>query len=1051
MTPGFDGKDLNKTSELRKTFIINRELFRLKVDIAALQETRLADSGSIKEANYTFFWQGLADTERRLYGVGFAVNNKLLSKTTTPKAKSERIISLQLSTKTGTAHIISAYAPTLDADSDLKDKFYEDLQTVTDEIPSRDQIILLGDFNARVGDDYKSWPTCIGQFGIGKMNENGQRLLEFCTINNLSITNTFYNGKACHKNSWRHPRSGHWHLLDYIIVRRNNLNNIKTTRSYRSADCNTDHLLIMAKMKITMRPTHREKKPKTPRVNIRNTQSETLQDRFETEFNKRCKELVDEHPDKMWDTLRTAIIDSAVEVFGTGRFSNQDWIEANFTILEPLLEQKREALVTHNRYPSQNSLNKLKAAKSRLQRELRKCANKYWEDLCEEIQTAADTGNIRRMYEKIRTALGPQVNKVAPLKTTTGEDINDKNKQMDRWVQHYSSLYSKEREVCKTLESEIPQHPVMSELDQEPTIEELKEAIDDLSIGKSCGNDNIPAEILKSNKDTIIPHLYQILLMCWKYREIPQNMKDANIVTLYKNKGDKGDCNNYRGISLLSITGKAFARIILKRLQLLASKVLPESQCGFRSGRSTIDMIFALRQVLEKSQEQQRPLHVAFVDLTKAFDTVSRSGLYMVLEKIGCPPTLLQLIISFHSNMKATVQFDGRTSDPFDINSGVKQGCVLAPTLFSIYFAVLLENAFRNSPGDVYLKWRADGSLFNLSRLKATTKTTVSLIRDLLFADDAALVAHDETTLQKMMNMLSTACNKFSLVISVKKTVVLSLPQVHPPVPITLNNNPLEQVTKFCYLGSTVTSSLSLDEEISTRIGKAATTFGKLMKRAWNNKMLTTKTKMHIYNACVLSTLLYGSETWTTYSRQERRLNTFHLRCLKKILGIKWQDRKTNVEILQLAETTSIHSILCNRRLRWLGHVQRMEDQRLPKQLLYGELKTGSRKRGRPKMRYKDNCKRDLNKCGIDHNTWQQVAKNREAWRAVVRKGVAHAEKQTINRAKEKRQRRKERDASASIHGQSITLICKFCNRVCKSNIGRVSHERSCREIAPQD
>ena len=99
MTPGFNGKDLSETSELRKTFIINKELCRLRVDIAALQETRLAESGSVKEDNYTFYWQGLAESERRLHGVGFAVKNKLLSKITTPKAKSERIISLQVTTK----------------------------------------------------------------------------------------------------------------------------------------------------------------------------------------------------------------------------------------------------------------------------------------------------------------------------------------------------------------------------------------------------------------------------------------------------------------------------------------------------------------------------------------------------------------------------------------------------------------------------------------------------------------------------------------------------------------------------------------------------------------------------------------------------------------------------------------------------------------------------------------------------------------------------------------------------------------------------------------
>ena len=140
-------------------------------------------------------------------------------------------------------------------------------------------------------------------------------------------------------------------------------------------------------------------------------------------------------------------------------------------------------------------------------------------------------------------------------------------------------------------------------------------------------------------------------------------MRDSSIVTLYKNKGDKGDCNNYRGISLLSVTGKAFARVILKRLQRLAERILPESQCGFRAGRSTTDMIFTLRQLQEKCREQDKPLHVAFIDLTKAFDTVSRPALYQVLEGIGCPPTLLKLIISFHQDMKATVKFDGSTSE----------------------------------------------------------------------------------------------------------------------------------------------------------------------------------------------------------------------------------------------------------------------------------------------------------------------------------------------------------------------------------------------------
>ena len=232
------------------------------------------------------------------------------------------------------------------------------------------------------------------------------------------------------------------------------------------------------------------------------------------------------------------------------------------------------------------------------------------------------------MYNGIKLAIGPSVKKVAPLKSKDGDIISDKSKQMDRWVEHCLELYSEETEVAQTAIDDLPRLPTMHELDAEPTIEELGKALDLLSSGKAPGNDGIPAEVLKCSKASLLPILHGLLIKCWRQGSVPQDMRDANIHTLYKNKGDKGDCNNYRGISLLSITGKLYARVVLWRLQKLADRIYPEAQCGFRSGRSTIDMIFSLRQLQEKCQEQQKPLYIAFVDLTKAFDTVSRSGLY---------------------------------------------------------------------------------------------------------------------------------------------------------------------------------------------------------------------------------------------------------------------------------------------------------------------------------------------------------------------------------------------------------------------------------------
>lgn len=218
-------------------------------------------------------------------------------------------------------------------------------------------------------------------------------------------------------------------------------------------------------------------------------------------------------------------------------------------------------------------------------------------------------------------------------------------------------------------------------------------------------------------------------------------MRDSIISTLYKNKRDRSDHNNYLGISLLCIAGKLFARVALYCLQKIAERVCPESQCDFCYNRSTVDMIFSLRQLQEKCKEQQQPLYLAFINLTKPFDLVSRDSLFKILPLLGCPPKLLSFIKSFHDGSRRTVQYDGNRSEAFDIHSGVKQGCVLAPTLFNIFFSLLLNHAFKSSEERILIRSRSDGKLFNPARLRAKTKVRKVAIRDLLFADDVTLFA----------------------------------------------------------------------------------------------------------------------------------------------------------------------------------------------------------------------------------------------------------------------------------------------------------------------
>jgi len=246
-----------------------------------------------------------------------------------------------------------------------------------------------------------------------------------------------------------------------------------------------------------------------------------------------------------------------------------------------------------------------------------------------------------------------------------------------------------------------------------------------MSAGKASGKDGIPAEVYKALRGEALQAFLSVLASIWEEEDMPSELRDASIVALYKNKGTRAACGNYRGISLLSIAGKILARVMLNRLlSSVSEQNLPESQCGFRPDRSTIDMVFTVRQMQEKCLEQNLNLYTVFIDLTKAFDTVNRDALWVILSKLGCPAKFTKLIQLFHVDMTGEVLSGGEPSDRFSISNGVKQGCVLAPVLFNLFFTQVLRHAVMDLDLGVYNKYRLDGSLFDLRRLTAKTKTT---------------------------------------------------------------------------------------------------------------------------------------------------------------------------------------------------------------------------------------------------------------------------------------------------------------------------------------
>ena len=191
-----------------------------------------------------------------------------------------------------------------------------------------------------------------------------------------------------------------------------------------------------------------------------------------------------------------------------------------------------------------------------------------------------------------------------------------------------------------------------------------------------------------------------------------------------------------------------------------------------------------------------------------------------------------------------------------------------------------------------------------------------------------------------------------------------------------------------------------------------------------------------------MSTLLYGSETWVLHARHEKRLNVFHMRQLRRILKISWKDRVTNNATLERAQLPSMFTLLKQRRMRWLGHVARMEDGRIPKDLLYGELVKGVRPRGRPNLRFKDICKRDMKALNISIDTWENMTANLDAWKYTVQVGLNSYEASLRQKSETLRLQRKSRRQSDL---QPSTFVCNYCSKDCHTHIGLTSHKRRCK------
>ena len=309
----------------RRTALVTQELDRFGVDIASLSETRFSGEGSIEEkgSGYTIFWKGKKEGEPRLHGVGFAIKTNLVkTHNLSPTCINERLMSIRIPLSTTQfITIFSVYAPTLDADDNIKEEFYRLLDRELTNVPQNDKLLLLGDFNARVGKDHNVWRKVIGKEGLGSCNPNGHLLLGLCAEHHLVVTNTIFRQRNRYKTTWMHPRSKNWHILDYVITRQHGLQDILITRSMPSADdCWTDHRLVISKLRISLKTKTRYHSNNGGRrkFDITKLQDNATSSLFQETINRKIREnpTTANSLEEEWTTLRDIVTESAKETIG---------------------------------------------------------------------------------------------------------------------------------------------------------------------------------------------------------------------------------------------------------------------------------------------------------------------------------------------------------------------------------------------------------------------------------------------------------------------------------------------------------------------------------------------------------------------------------------------------------------------------------------------------------------------------------------------------------------------------------------------------------------
>ena len=797
-----------------------------------------------------------------------------------------------------------------------------------------------------------------GRFGTGETNDRGTRLLEFARSHKLTLTNTLFPHKLSRRVTW-HSADGRTHnQIDFILMPlryKSSINKAKT-RSFPGADIGSDHDLVLCTFKLKLQAKYTNKKCHL-KFDVDKLKDPNVADIFEAQVGGKfaALNLIDVDIDTLSNSINHVLRTTAEEVIGHKQKNSQPWVTNDVV---KLCDERRE--LKKRKHVDAEGKKLYQQANAKVRKKMTEAKEAWVDEQCHKIDSGIQIGDSKAAYNTLKVLTKHKLPKVNHIEDNVGTLLTNKDEVMKRWTDYCSGLYNIE---LKTDESVIQTKVGNLEHDTPDILkEEVESAIHTLSSRKSPGIDNVPSELLKHSGNHIIKPLTTLCQRIMDEKTWPKEWTQSLVIPLPK-KGNLKQCKNYRTISLISHPSKVMLRILLNRLKKKSEEILSEEQAGFRSNRSTVQQIFNSRILTEKYLQHQQLLFHNFIDFKKAFDRVWHDGLWSVMRNYNFDEGIIQTIEALYQNSSSAVLLDGSVGQVFNTTVGVRQGCILSPTLFNIFLEQIMQETLHNHSSSVSIGG------YPLCNLR--------------FADDIDLMAGSEQELQNLTDRLTGTAAKYGMEINTEKSEVLVNTYDKDIVArIVVGGEKLQEVSSFKYLGVILTKDGTSTKEILVRLGMATSAMTRL-QTVWKSR-ISFSTKIRLYKSLILSILLYGCEAWTLMATTEKRLKAFENKCYRKMLRVSYTEHRTNEDVLEEVEARAgrqepLLATAKRRKLAWFGHMVRHDS--LCKTVLQGTV-MGKRRRGRQRKCWLDNIKEWT---GLELESLLEKANNREEWRHVTK------------------------------------------------------------------